>query len=122
MVSESKRFPYEAKLVSTKDFTRVFRVRAFKTEGPYLSLLAIKNEVGCPRLGISIAKKNISSSVARNRLKRLVRESFRYHRCLLGNVDVVVSIRKGAAAKTNGEIFTTLHDHWLRLAEQCKKF
>lgn len=48
------------------------------------------------RLGIVVAKKNIKLAVDRNRLKRLVRESFRKQQLGLLGLDIVVIIKKDA--------------------------
>jgi ribonuclease P protein component len=58
-------------------------------------MLAIKQQTNQSRLGMVVAKKNISKSVERNRIKRLIRESFRHARLQLPGLDIVVLIRKG---------------------------
>ncbi len=48
-----------------------------------------------PRLGLVIGKESVKLSVERNRLKRLIRDSFRLHQELLAGLDIVVVARKG---------------------------
>lgn len=50
-----------------------------------------KNDLGHDRLGIAISKK-YGNSVKRNRIKRLVRESFRLQNIKFFGVDFVVSV------------------------------
>lgn len=70
-------------------------------------------------MGIAIAKKAVRRAHERNRLRRLIRESFRQHRSLLPAVDVVLLCRPEAAALGNAEIFRQLQGLWLRV---CKLY
>lgn len=68
------------------------------------------------RLGLAISKKRARKAVARNRLKRLVRESFRRHAAALPALDIVVLARSGTADNDNARLAASLADHWRRLA------
>lgn len=116
--SESKRLPRILKLNNAKDFQRVFDQACYKSHDKLFVMLALKNESGCARLGMTVAKKNIAKSVARSRIKRLIRESFRQHKKLPGNLDIIVIVKRGADKKNNREISTSLYNHWLKLAQQ----
>jgi ribonuclease P protein component len=72
-----------------------------------------------PRLGLAIARKYIKTAVARNRIKRLVRESFRQHQHVLPGVDLVVTLRRDASGLTNQEIFRRLEKHWQQIKRIC---
>lgn len=63
-------------------------------------------------LGLAIAKKQIRRAVDRNRLKRLIRESFRHHKAELQGYDIVVMARTKAITTSNAEIFEKLKQHW----------
>ncbi len=67
------------------------------------------------RLGMTASARRIRSAVKRNRLRRLVRESFRQRAQDLSGLDVVVVMRDSAAAATNQEVFASLDTHWSRL-------
>jgi len=56
-----------------------------------------------PRLGLVVSKK-VGSSVDRNRIKRLVRESFRHLASGLANMDVVVIARDRANGCTSSQL------------------
>lgn len=62
-----------------------------------------------------VAKRNAAKATARNRIKRLVRESFRHHKTALAGRDVVVIAKKAAATAPNDVIFDALNRHWNRL-------
>lgn len=47
-----------------------------------------------PRLGIVVAKRNVKLAVKRNKLKRMIRESFRLQQQLLMGLDVVVVVKQ----------------------------
>ena len=64
---------------------------------------------------MALGKKRIRRAVARNRIKRLVWESFRQHANALDGLDIVVLCRCGGDAG-NRELLCSLAQHWRRLA------
>jgi ribonuclease P protein component len=80
-----------------------------------------------PRLGLAISKKHCRQATSRNRLKRVIRESFRHHREVIGGLDVVVMNQPGTAVAGNAALFESLDRHWQRIgnpdasAEQATK-
>ena len=66
------------------------------------------------RLGLAISKKHCRSAVGRNRLKRLVRESFRLNRADLAGLDLVVLNQAPATQASNKALFDSLLEHWQR--------
>jgi ribonuclease P protein component len=56
------------------------------------------------RLGLAVSRKVSRSAVQRNRIKRLVRESFRQHSPHLPALDIVVMARPGAAGCDNSQL------------------
>jgi ribonuclease P protein component len=109
------------RLVNTQDFQRVFSKTECKSSDACLVMLAVHNDCGRPRLGMAMSKRKIKNAVARNRLKRLVRESFRRHQHELQNLDIVVLGNSRAATVTNQQLFACLDMHWKKLATRCKK-
>ncbi len=64
------------------------------------------------RLGVIISKRNISKAVTRNRIRRIVRESFRVNEKYLGNFDIVIKIRRNAGIKLNKILGCELKNIW----------
>lgn len=70
------------------------------------------------RLGLAIAKRACPRASERNRLKRIVRESFRTHYDRLPSVDVVVLASKGVADKPNSILSGELARTWLKIGRR----
>lgn len=52
------------------------------------------NELGYARLGIVVSKKTARRAVARNYMRRVVREWFRHHRSQMTGRDLVIRVNK----------------------------
>jgi len=114
------RFPRALRLTRAREFSRVFQ-RAVKSSDDCFTLLAAANQLGHPRLGLAVSRKHARRAVARNRIKRVVRESFRLHQHQLGPVDVVVLARPGLENKTTAQMHASLRRHWARLQQRCAR-
>lgn len=79
-------------------------------------MLFRRNETGHCRLGFAISRQKVRLAVGRNRLRRLVRESFRKHRTGLPCVDVVILARDAAAAATSADLSASIEKHWSNVA------
>lgn len=84
-----------------------------------MTLLALANDRGNPRLGLVISRKAAGAAVARNRIKRLVRESFRHTQTQLGGFDIVVIGRSGVALQANRAVAESLDKLWRKLITSC---
>ncbi|RDV24783.1 ribonuclease P protein component [Alteromonas aestuariivivens] len=114
------QFSRELRLLTPSHFTYVFN-DAIPAVSSSFTLLARHNQSKAPRLGITLAKKRIRKAHERNRLKRLIRESFRHQAKHLPNIDIIVIGKSGADQLTNEEVFTTLDKLWKKLARRCEK-
>jgi ribonuclease P protein component len=66
---------------------------------------------------LAIAKRHVRAAVQRNRIKRLIRESFRHSRAALAGLDLVVMARPGLVDRNNRELSDSLRRHWNRLGD-----
>jgi len=109
------RFPFgrAERLPDKAAFAQVFG-NARRSRDRCFTILYCRNDRDEPRLGLAIAKKNCRLAVERNRLKRIIRESFRTHRTALGGLDFVVMNKPGAESMSNRELFDSLAAHWQR--------
>lgn len=65
---------------------------------------------------MAVSIRTAGTGVRRNRLRRLIRESFRMHRQALPAVDVFVTARAAARTAGNPEIHASLRHLWQRIA------
>ena len=114
-------FTRAERLLSSADFKAVFDGASVRVSDRHLLILAIPNKDKQLRLGLVIAKKHIKRAVDRNRVKRLIRESFRLNKATLPSVDIVVLARKGMGELDNKELQQLLNNSWLRLNKYAKR-
>ncbi|MDK7737448.1 ribonuclease P protein component [Providencia stuartii] len=106
-------FTRELRLLTPRHFDNVFK-QPQRASSPEITILGRLNELGHPRIGLTIAKKNVKRAHERNRIKRLAREYFRLHQHELPPMDFVVLVRKGVANLDNQQITETLGKLWRR--------
>ncbi len=114
----SHGFGKSSRLISASDYSRVFSSAALKCGCPQALIIASPNQLGHARLGLVIAKKHVKLAVHRNRLKRLIRESFRLRQEFMPPLDIIVLARKGMADLDNAAVSLMLAQQWNRL---CKR-
>lgn len=106
-------FPRELRLLTPSQFTFVFQQpqRAGTPQNYHSRRL---NSLGHPRIGLTVAKKNVRRAHERNRIKRLTRESFRLRQHELPAMDFVVVAKKGVADLDNRALSEALEKLWRR--------
>ena len=114
------KFSRAMRMNSPRDFSRVFR-SGKRTVGGGLTVLTVENSVGYPRLGLAVAKKHLKLACHRNRLKRIIRDSFRQNQSDFANIDIVVLSRAEGKQRDSEQIRTALERHWLTVVTQWQK-
>jgi ribonuclease P protein component len=118
LLAQEFGFPTRYRLRTSADYQKVFS-DPVKSSDKYFTVLAKVSSLPQPRLGLAIAKKSIKTAVARNRIKRAVRESFRLQRQHLINIDIVVLARREASDAPMPILRHSLAKHWLKLSDRC---
>ena len=113
-----RSFPPSARILSSRDFTAALREATLRARHGPLSLAARENEGPTARLGLVVPKRQVRSAVRRNRIRRIVRESFRLHRADLPTLDVVVLLKDGRSAEVAADrLRACLEQLW----ERCRR-
>ena len=113
---ESNRFEKKNRLTNAAAFGRVFD-KATRSRDKLFTVLCRQNKEGTPRLGLAISKKHCRLATQRNRIKRIIRESFRQHQSQLTSLDIVVINQPAASTASHRQMRDSLEGHW----RQCGK-
>jgi len=126
------KFSPQYRLKTKQDFQSVF-ANPQKIAHQQLLLLYRANQRPHARIGIIIGKQHVAFAVNRNRLRRMVRESFRHHKESLKGLDLVVLVRSKwrpsspitgceRASQDKGKIVgrDDIDKLWLRLTDTFK--
>jgi ribonuclease P protein component len=114
--TSSGRFGKTRRLLDEKAFARVFR-NASRSKDRQFTVLYTHNNMDFPRLGLAISKRHCRKATERNRVKRLIRESFRQHQAMLSGLDIVVMNQPATAGASNKTLFDSLEEHWRRCSK-----
>ena len=112
-------FPCSARILKPADFTSVFK-KNVSSQDAFFRVIARPTTAQTVRLGMAVSKKVHKSAVVRNRIKRVVRESFRAWRAgqekRSGNaIDIVVLAQPASAKTDNQQLSDALSVHWNRI-------
>jgi len=86
-------FSTRARLTGSASFTALLRAKSV-ARGSRFIVHAVQNQKSFARLGIIVGKRTVQHAVARNFLKRLIRETFRAQQQRLVGYDVLVRVRR----------------------------
>jgi ribonuclease P protein component len=106
--------PREARLRRAADFAAL-RHASGRFGGRCFSVRYRPNGQPQARLGLAISKRVSKRAVERNRIKRLVRESFRRIRHQLPEIDLVLMAREQASGLPGAELLIELDALWRKL-------
>jgi ribonuclease P protein component len=113
-VTAALRLPRTARLLRPADFTAL-RGHAKRASGRCFLAEYRSTEQVSARLGMAVSRRVSKLAVVRNRIRRVIRESFRLHRAALPCIDVLLIARTYAAEQTNTVLRAELESLWSRL-------
>jgi ribonuclease P protein component len=123
MEQRSYTFPKSHRLRTKAEFSAPFEAKVSELLGA-LIMYALPNALGHPRLGIVIGRK-CGIAAQRNRIKRLVRESFRLHQYdLPAGYDFIIVVRPheplalAEYEKLMTALMSKLHERWQKRQER----
>lgn len=116
------RLPRHKRLLQAADFSHVFQKPARSTDGCFSVAARPRRDARAAttmsaRLGLAISRKALPRAVARNRVKRVVRESFRQINLCPG-VDFVVVARTGLRDADKAAIRRSIDAHFAVLRDR----
>ncbi|WP_083848483.1 ribonuclease P protein component [Thiorhodovibrio frisius] len=123
----SQRFTRGHRLLKSAQFGRVFG-NGIRTSDALFTVIGANTaspdqaEFSPCRLGLAISRKAAPRAVDRNRIKRIIRESFRLarHQWTDSSIDFVVIARPPTARNQNPVLFRSLAHHWDRLCQDSR--
>jgi len=98
---------------------RLLNAKAYKTVFDDAQLKVSTKEILI--LALVIAKKNVRLAVQRNRIKRVIRESFRLQGSANVTLDSIVLARKGLDKMNNAAVHSMIDRLWHQLHKRAKR-
>lgn len=83
-----------------------------RVKSPFFLIFAEKNGRTIGRLGLVVSRKVSLKAVERNRIKRLIRESYRTSETDLKGLDIVVLARQSATRLNNNRLREEIAKYW----------
>lgn len=115
-----RRLRPEHRLRRRKEFDRVLS-GGTRLNAQVMTLVLRPNGANHPRLGLAVPRRAVRGAVARHRLKRRIRESFRHHAEHLVGLDIVVIARSGAEKMDSKRFRNVLASAWVRAGARVRR-
>ena len=114
----SFHFPKSSRLLTSGHYSDVFQNVNLRVSSRHFLILATVDQFTEVRLGIIVAKKHVKLAVQRNRVKRILRDSFRCSKASLPAIDIVVLAKKGVDKLENEACHEELRYLWQKLGRK----
>lgn len=98
------RFTKEQRLLTPAAFREVFDAPERKIHQSHLMAFIRTNDQQQARVGMAITKRKVPTAVARNLIKRQIREHFRIQSSTLKNKDIVFIVKKNINDLSNEDL------------------
>lgn len=120
MTRQKLTFSKANRLQTPADFQAVFS-QPLRARSVYFTALARPQDREDARLGVIVAKRIIRKAVRRNKIRRMIRESFRLNQALLAHLDIVVLVRCVLPKQPTVFFYECLQEQWESLAAQSQR-
>jgi ribonuclease P protein component len=107
-------YPRARRLRTAADFKRVY-AHGRRMGNEFFTVNTQPNECSLARLGMSVAVRTMGNAVERNRLRRMIRESFRLHQASMPPLDIVIGARSAARSAPAAQLRSSLERLWQKL-------
>lgn len=107
--------PRAARLLKPADFAALRGISRRVGVSHFVAEVATTGLSAC-RLGQAISRRVSKRALDRNRIKRVVRESYRVTRAQLPPIDILLIARSSAVAQSNAALREDLARLWCKLA------
>ena len=112
------RFTKAQRLLTPSSFREVFDAPERKLHQGHLMAFVRSNHCEQPRVGMAITKRKVPTAVARNLIKRHVREQFRIKASYLENKDIVFIVKKSMKELNNKEIINEINNIFKKIEKK----
>jgi ribonuclease P protein component len=116
--SRPLRFGAELRLRSKLQFDAIYAAGR-RIDDRFFGVRVKPNGLAHPRLGLAVAVKIAGNAVARNRLRRVIKESFRLAQHELPAADIVVAVKIAVREAPASALRASLATLWQRVATTC---
>ncbi len=113
------RFPKTHKLTTKVDY-KITLDQPYKISHKHLLIFFKKSELDCARLGLIVGKRVAALAVDRNKIKRVIRESFRVKQKELQGLDIVVLARHQCDTLSKEELRKGIDKLWEKVITQYR--
>ncbi|MEX0942885.1 MAG: ribonuclease P protein component [Pseudomonadales bacterium] len=114
-------FPRTRRLTNAREYDAVFKQADYRASVREFLLLAKKTDGQISRIGSVVSKKVAGNAIQRNRIRRLIKESFRTEfdkRFGYMGLDIVIVARPPVRYQPNRETLDVLAGLWEQLAKK----
>jgi ribonuclease P protein component len=115
-----QHFPRNHRLLTKAEYKNIFD-NSFKVNQKYLLALFKPNHKSYARLGLIVSKRSANQAVARNQIKRVVRESFRLINEQFSGLDIIVIARQQCDILDKANLRRGIEKLWEKLHEYVGK-
>jgi ribonuclease P protein component len=107
-------FPRQYRLVTQAEYKALFN-QSNKVSYRFLTILYKKNNNLYGRIGLIVGKRVAKKAVTRNKIKRVIRESFRFQQQKLSGIDLIVIARKQCDKLSKQKLREGIDQLWEKL-------